>query len=115
MGRGGISYLINSLHGSVYSRIKTDGIIRACNIQVNGSGKTDRIDPVPGKRPCAHIGAVPADDHHAVDPVLPADIRALLLALLRLEFHAARRSQNRTAPLDNIGNASRLHVNDLFI
>ena len=99
----------------VLTGIKADGVIRACNIQIYGSRKADRIDSVSGKRPRAHVGTVSADDHKAVDSVLMADIRALLLAFLRLEFHAARRSQNRAASLNDIGNASRLHIYDLFI
>ena len=39
MGGRGIPYLIDGLHGRIYSRIEAYGIIRACDVQITGPGK----------------------------------------------------------------------------
>ena len=44
MGHGCIFDLVNGFHSRIDRRIKTDGIIRTCNIQIDGSGDTNGID-----------------------------------------------------------------------
>src|SRR5699024_575451 len=45
MGSRGIADLIDSFHSCIHRRVKTDGIIRTGNIQINGSRKADGVDP----------------------------------------------------------------------
>ncbi len=49
MGRGGISYLVNRLHRGVDRRVKTNRILCTCNVKINRSRHTDRIDAMSGK------------------------------------------------------------------
>ncbi len=49
MGSGCIADLINGLHCRIDCRIKADGVIGTCNIQVNGSRKANGIDPQGGQ------------------------------------------------------------------
>ena len=58
MGSGGVTDLVNGLHGRVDSRVKTNGVIRTCNVQVNGSRKSDCIDPKGGKLASAAEGTI---------------------------------------------------------
>ena len=80
MGGRGIPYLIDGLHGRIYSRIEAYGIIRACDVQIDGPGKANRIDPVAGQRLRALVRAVAADNHKSVNAVLAADVGSLLLS-----------------------------------
>ena len=115
MGGGRIPYLINSLHGCVDSCIKTDGIIGTCDVKVNGSWKSDGIDPQGRKFSRSPEGTVTADDNDSVDAVLPADLCTHLLAFLRLELFTTRCIKDRASPVDGIGNADAVHIHDLFL
>ena len=115
MRRRGILYLINRLHSSIYRCIETDGIFRTGDIQVDGTGKSDGIDTVSGKRLGTTIGTVTPDNHNAVNAMLPTDFSTLLLAFLGLELQTSCRTENGTASLNNIGNTARFHIYDFFI
>lgn len=115
MGGGSIPYLINGFHRRVDCGVETNGVIRTCNVQIDGSRKSDGIDAQSRKRLCAAVGAVAADYHQTVDSVLLTDIRTALLYLRIFELRTSGCSQNRTASLDNIGDILCLHIYDLFI
>ena len=89
MGSRSISYLVNRFHSGVDCGIKTDGVIGTCNIEVNGTGKTDCVDAVSGQCLRAAVGTVAADNNQAVDTVLSADIRSDLLYFGVLEFQTS--------------------------
>ena len=115
MGRGRVAHLIDCFHGRVYRCIKADRIIRACNIKINRSRKPNRIDSMTGQRLCAAVRAVAADDNDTVDVIFPADLSSLLLPLRRFELRTARRPENRSASLNDIGDAVLIHIDNLFI
>ena len=84
-GRG-ILNLVDCLHCCVDSSIETDGVLGTCNIQIDGSGKTDGIDAQSGQCLCTTVRTVTADDNDTVDTVLSADLSTLLLSFLFLEL-----------------------------
>ncbi len=92
VGRRGIPDLIDRRHGSIHRRVKSYGIIRTCNVQIDGSRKSDGIDPLMGKLLRPTVRAVAADHDNAVDPMLPADLRSLLHTFLRLKLRASCRT-----------------------
>ena len=89
MGGRGIPHLINGLHGRIDCGVKAYGIICTGNIQINGTRKANGVDPLSGKRLGAPVGTVSADHHKAVDPMLSADLRTLLLSFLCFKFRTA--------------------------
>ena len=114
MGCGGVAHLVDRLDCSVACRVEADGVIRADNVKIDGPGHADSPDPVLRQFRSTFKGTVAADDHDCIDAMLPADIRRLLLAFLRLHFLAAGRIENGSAAVNDIRNALSVHVDDLF-
>ncbi len=115
MGCGCIPYLVDSFHCGIYRCVKSNSILCTCNVKINGSRKGNGINPQGRQFLGAFKRAVPADDNHAVNAVLFTDFRTFLLAFLCDKLHTAGCLQNRTSPLDGIGDASCLHINNLFL
>ena len=61
------------------------------------------------------VRTVSADDYDAVNAVLSAYLRTLLLSLRGLELHAAGSAQYGASPLDDIGHILGAHIYDLFV
>mgnify|MGYP007049176103 CR=1 FL=1 len=78
--------LVDCLHCCVDSSIETDCVLGTCNIQVDGSGKTDSINTKSGQCLCTTVRTVTADDNDTVDTVLSADLSTLLLSFRFLEL-----------------------------
>ena len=114
MGGGGVTDLVNGLHGRVDSRVKTNGVIRTCNVQVNGSRKSDCIDSKGGKLASAAEGTVAANHHNAVDSMLTADFSALLLAFRCSKLLASGCVKYGTALVDGVRYAGGLHIHDFL-
>lgn len=70
MGGGGVAHLVDGVHGGVHRRVKANRIVRTGNIQIDGSGNADGVDPQRGELARSSEGTVAADDHDAVDAVL---------------------------------------------
>ena len=115
MGGRSILDLVDRFHCRVDGCIKTDRVICARDIQVDGPGDADRVDPVAGQRLGAAVGSVAADDDDTVDPVLIADIRRFLLHFLFLELRASRRPQNGTSLMYDTGDIHGFHLTELFV
>ena len=107
LGRGGVSDIVNGFHRGIYRGIEADGIFRACDVEVNGSGHSDNIDPACGKALRSSVGTVSADNDEAFDAVLAAVLRSPVLAFLREHLGASRGIQEGSALLDGIGHALR--------
>ena len=114
MGSGGVAHLIDSVHSCIYRRIKSDGVVRAGDIKIDGTRHAYSVDAAVCKGSCAPEGAVAADDYHTVDTVLPAYFRALFLAFFRHKLGAARRKQDSTATLDGVGHCTARHIDDVL-
>ena len=84
MGGRGITYLIDRLHSGVYCGIKSDGVIGAGNVQVDGSRNTDGVNAKGCQLSGAAEGTVTTNDYDTVNAMLAADLRALLLAMDKL-------------------------------
>ena len=115
MGRGRVAHLVDGFHCCVHGRVKTNGIIRARNVEINRSRKPNRIDSMTGQCLRTAVRAVAADDNDTVDVIFPADLSSLLLPLRRFELRTARRPENRSASLNDIGDAVLIHIDNLFI
>ena len=102
MGSRGITYFINGLHGGIHSRIKTDGILGTGNVQIDGSRKSDGIDPK-----CCQLlrtckGTVSSDDNNAVNTMFSADLCASCLSFRSTELCTAGSIQNSTSTGNSI-------------
>lgn len=107
--------LVDRIHRRIHSRIKTNRIIRAGNIQVYRTGNTNRINP-PGSqllRPFKR--AVSSDHYQTVNAMLPANLRALVLSFFRTELGTPRRIKDRAAFGNRIGNTASVQLFDLLI
>ena len=78
----GIVQLIDALDGCVRCGIKTDGVIGAANIIVDGSRNAHHIDTMLGQSLRTPEGAVTADGHNAIQAQELAGGRSLLLTFL---------------------------------
>ena len=85
----GITYLVDRFHCGVHRCIKTDGILCTCNIKVNRSRKTDRVDAECRQLLRTSERSVTADNDNSVDSMLLADLCCSLLTFRCLELHAA--------------------------
>ena len=83
---GSITNLINSLHCCVYSCIKSDRILGTCNIQVDCSRNTDRIDSKVCELLCTCKRTVTTDNYQSVDSMFFADFSTTLLTFRCTEF-----------------------------
>ena len=115
MGRGGILYLVDGVHGRIDGGVEADGVVGAGDIQVDGAGNADGVDAVSGQSLGSAVGAVAADDDDAVNAILSADLGALGLPFLRTEFRAPGRAQNGSAGLDDPGHVPGPHLIDLLV
>ncbi len=80
MGSRSITDLINRFHGCINSGVKANGIIGTCNIQVDGSGKTDGIDSQCSKLLCTLERTISTDNYDCIDSMLLTDLRTFLLS-----------------------------------
>ena len=115
MGRGSIPYLIDCLHGRIDSCVKTDGIFRTGNIQIDGTRHTDRIYAVLGQLLRTGKGTVSAYDHQTVYSKLFAGGGSLFHTFFRVHLHASRGIQDRASLSDDIRHISGSHVEDFLI
>ena len=111
----GITYLIDCLHGGIDCRIESDGVIGAGNVQIDGSRNANGINA----KGCQLTGSpertVTADDYDAVNTVLVADLRALLLTFRRYKLHTSCCVQDGTSTENDIGHIGTAHVYDFFL
>ena len=115
MGGRGITYLIDGLHSGIDCSIKSDGVIGAGNIQVNGSRNADGVDAKGRQLSGAAEGTVTADDYDTVNAMLAADLRALFLAFRSYKLHTSCCVQDGTATENDIGHIGTAHVYDFFL
>ena len=113
--RGSISYLIDRFHCCVDRCIKSDRIIRTCNIQIDRSRQTDRIDALFGKSLRTAVRTVTTDHDNTVNSMLAADLSTLLLSFRSPELRTSGCSKYCSTPLDRIGYVLFLHIYNLFI
>ena len=110
-----ITYLIDCLHGGIDCRIESDGVIGAGNVQIDGSRNANGINA----KGCQLTGSpertVTADDYDAVNTVLVADLRALLLTFRRYKLHTSCCVQDGTSTENDIGHIGTAHVYDFFV
>ena len=112
---GSITYLIDRLHRGVDCCVKTDSILGTCNIQVNGSRNTDGINTKRSQLACTSERTVSADDYHAVNTVLAADLSSQRLSFRSRKLRTSCGVKNRTTVIDDVGYASLIHINDFFL
>ena len=115
MRRGSISYLIDRFHCCVDRCIKSDRIIRTCNIQIDRSRQTDRIDALFGKSLRTAVRTVTTDHDNTINSMLTADLRTLLLSFRSPELRTSGCSKYCSTPLDRIGYVLFLHIYNFFI
>ena len=115
MGGRGITYLIDRLHSGVYCGIKSDGVIGAGNVQVDGSRNTDGVNAKGCQLSGAAEGTVTTNDYDTVNAMLAADLRALLLAFRSYKLHTSCCIQDGTATENDIRHIGTAHVYDFFL
>ena len=74
MGSGSIAHLVNGIHGRINCRVKSNGILGTCNIQINRSGNTDRIDSQRRQLLRPFKRTVAANDYNAVNAMFAANL-----------------------------------------
>ena len=110
-----IADLIDRFHRCVNSRIKSDRVLRAGDIKIDGARKSDDVDAVCRELLSAAVGAVAADNDKALDTVLIAGISRVLLAFLCSHFRTARRIEDRAAALDCIRYILGMHLDKVLL
>ena len=115
MGRGCIADFIDCFHGCVDSRIESDRVLCAGNIQIDRTRDADNVDSLVRKFLCAAIGTVTSDYDKSFDTVLVADFDCSRNTFRCAHLFAASRSEDSTALLDRVGDIAGLHFLDVFL
>ena len=97
MGGRCIAHLVDRFHRRIDCGVKTDRIIRTCNVQVNRARHTNRVDAACRQLLCTCKRTVAADDYKAVNAMLMADLCTKILSLRCTELRTAGCIQDRTA------------------
>ena len=112
MGLGCIADIVHHMHSCIHSGIKTDGVICAADVVVNGTRQTDTGNTRMGQIAGASVGTIAADNNNALDAQLTAVIRCLLNAFGSSEFRTSGGVKHGAASVDNIRNAPEIHLYD---
>ena len=113
MGLGRVTDHVDHLHDGIDGGIEADREVGTGDVVVDGAGDADAVDAFMRERLGAAEGTVTADDDDAFDTETAAHVRCLLLAAVGHEFHASGGAKDRTAALDDIGNAAQVHLRDV--
>ena len=97
------------------SSIKSNSIICTCNIKINCSRKSDSINSLCCKLLCTSERTISTDYNYTVNSMLSAYFSTSLLTFFSHEFHASCCIEDCSTTLDNISNASLVHINYLII
>ncbi len=106
---------VHHLHHGVGGGVVADGIVTAGDIVVNSAGDGYTGNAVVTQMPCTPERAVTADDHHTLNAVAVAGIDSLLHTLFGGEFRATGGVKHRAAPLNDAGNRTQIHGDQLVI
>ena len=112
---GSITNLINRLHSGINRGIKTDSIIRTCNIKVNGSRHTDGVHSECRKLSRSHKRSVSSDYDHAVNSVFFTDFSPLLLAFYSCKFFTTSSIENGSSAAYDVGYGMTVHIYNFFL
>ena len=113
MGLHGVAQAVNGVHGGVGGGVKADGIVGAGDVVVDGGGHAHHGDAGLGQGFCAAEGAVAADGHNAVEPQELAGGRRAQLTLLSAEFVTAGSVENGAAAVDDMGDGTGVHSENI--
>ena len=104
MGLHGVTQLIDAFDGSIGSGVKTDTVIGAADVVVDGSRNADDIDAIFAQRQSATESAVTADGDNAVESQELAGRNSFSLTLFGHEFFTACSVKDGTATINGVGN-----------
>ena len=113
VGLGRVTDHVDHLHDGVHRGVEADGEVGTGDVVVDGAGDADTVDAFAGQGLGTAEGAVTADDDDAFDAETVAHVGRLLLTAVGHELHAAGRSENGTAALDDVGYAAQIHLRDI--
>ena len=89
VGLHGVAQLIDALDRGIAGGVKTDGVIRAADIIINGTRNADARNSLAGKRLCTTECTVTAAADQAVNTEVAAGVSRLLQTFLGQHFLAA--------------------------
>ena len=110
-----ISYLVYSLHSCIDCCIESDSIICTCNIKVNSSRKSNRVNTCICKLLCASERTITTDNYHAINTMLLTYLCCLLLSFFCHELQTPGCIKNCTTSLYDIWYTLFIHINNLII
>ena len=100
MGLHGVTQFIDAIDGGIGSSVKTDGVVGAADIIIDGGRDADDVDAVLTQRLSATECTVAADGNDAVQTQQLADRNRLFLTFFGGEFLAAGSIENGAAAID---------------
>ena len=112
---GCITYFIDCFHCCIDRCIKSDRILGACNVQVDRSRDTDRVDTQSSQFLCTCEGSVTTDDYQSVNTMLSADFCTSCLSFRCTELCTSCCIQYSTATGNDIRYVTCCHIFNLFI
>ena len=115
MGLHGIAQLIDALDRSIAGGVKTDGVIRAADIIINGTRNADARNTLAGKRLCTAECTVAAAADQAVNTEVTAGVSRLLQTFLGQHFLAACSVQHGAALANNAVYTAGTHLDDVTV
>ena len=115
VGLHGIAQLIDALDRSIAGGVKTDGVIRAADIIINGTRNADARNSLAGKRLCTAECTVAAAADQAVNTKVAAGVSRLLQTFLGQHLLAACGVQHGAALADNAVYTAGTHLDDVAV